>query len=98
MHARIYKPSKSVTQSGRAKAETWVLEYESNASKAPESLMGWTSSDDTLSQISIKFSALKAAEEFAKEQGLEYTVLKPRDRKIKPRNYGDAFKYIPNEE
>lgn len=95
MKARIYKPSKSTMQSGRAKLDTWVVEYESETAKNPEPLMGWTSAGDTLSQVCVKFPTLKAAEKYAKEQGLEYTVMQPRERKVKPRNYGDNFKYVP---
>lgn len=97
MKARIYKPSKSTMQSGRAKMESWVLEYESETPKEPEALMGWVSAGDTLSQITVKFPTLEAAEAYAQEEGLEYSVLQPRVRKIKPRNYGDNFKYIPPE-
>jgi len=95
MKARIYKPSKSTMQSGRGKLGDWVVELESETAKHPEALMGWTSAGDTLSQIKVKFSTLKQAEKYAKEQGFEYTILQPRERKVKPRNYGDNFKYIP---
>lgn len=97
MKARIYKPSKSAMQSGRGHLDQWVLEYESSTAKTPENLMGWVSSGDTFGQVSVKFSTLEAAEQFAQEKGLEYSILKPRDRKIKPRNYGDNFKYVPAE-
>ena len=33
-----------------------------------------------------------------KNKNIEYTVLQPRERKVKPRNYGDNFRYIPTEE
>ncbi len=95
MKARIYKPSKSAMQSGRAKGDAWVLECESNASKEPEALMGWVTSGDTLGQVSVKFQTLNDAVKFAEEKGIDYTVLQDRTRRVKPRNYGDNFKYIP---
>ena len=98
MKARIYRPSKSTMQSGLARTGKWVLEYEQATPREPEALMGWSSCADTLSQISMKFDTLKAAQSFAQEKGLEYTVLAERSRKIKPRNYGDNFRYIPPED
>lgn len=60
--------------------------------------MGWVSSGDTNGQVSVKFETLQDAEKFAQTKGITYTVLKPRERKIKPRNYGDNFKYRPVED
>ncbi|MCB1531344.1 MAG: ETC complex I subunit [Alphaproteobacteria bacterium] len=95
MKARIYKPSKSAMQSGRAHLEDWVLEYEPNTSRTPEALMGWVSSGDTRGQVKMKFQTLQDAEAFAQSKGIEYTVSGPKDRKVKPRNYGDNFRYVP---
>jgi hypothetical protein len=93
--ARIYRPSKTAMQSGRARADLWVLEYESEKPKRPESLMGWTSSGDTLEQVSLKFGSLEEAQAFAQSKGLAYSVERPRERKLKARNYVDNFKYVP---
>ena len=82
-------------QSGSAKTDDWVLEYESSSAKRPDSLMGWTQSSDTMHQIRLKFSSLESAQAFAQERGLETTVLPPRKKKIAPRNYGDNFRYTP---
>lgn len=98
MKARIYKPSKSATQSGRGHLEKWVLEYEPETTKAPEALMGWVSSGDTKGQVSMKFQTLQDAEQFAQNKGIQYSVIQPKERKVKPRNYGDNFKYIPPED
>lgn len=85
-------------QSGFAKSEYWVLEYEPEASKGPEPLMGWTSSGDTLGQVIMKFPTLKDAKHYADSKGLVYSVTNAHKRKIKPRNYGDNFRYVPPEE
>ena len=97
IQAKIYKPSKSAMQSGRAKTDSWVLEYE-EGKRESEPLMGWTSSGDTLNQVRLKFSTLDEAQHFAQEHGYEYTVLPSHEKKIKPRNYSDGFRYIPPEE
>lgn len=96
--ARIYKPSQTAMQSGRAKTAQWILEYETRSDKRPEPLMGWSQSEDTLSQIRLKFSSLEDAQAYAEEKGLYYKVQPSAERKPKPRNYGDNFKYFPPEE
>ncbi|MGQ0527819.1 MAG: ETC complex I subunit [Alphaproteobacteria bacterium] len=94
MKARIYKPSKTATQSGRAgRMEDWILEYELETRREPESLMGWTSSGDTLNQVRLGFATLEEAKSFAEKKGLTYQVTPAQVRKVKPRNYGDNFKY-----
>lgn len=93
MKAKIYKPAKSATQSGRGKLSQWVLEYELETPRRPEPIMGWTAAGDTLNQVSIKFTSLEAAIAFAQSRGFEYTVSEDHVRKIVPRSYLDNFKY-----
>ncbi len=98
MDVKIFKPSKSVTQSGRGKSDGWVLEYETNTAREAEPLMGWTSSHDTLNQVRLKFDDKESAIAFAESKGWSHIVLAENKRVIKPRNYGDNFKYIPHDE
>lgn len=95
MKARIYKPGKSTMQSGRAHLSKWIVEYESQTAKEPEALMGWVSAGDTLSQIRVPFDTFEAAEKYAQEKRLDYTVITSTERRVKPRNYSDNFKYTP---
>lgn len=96
--ARIYKPSKNAMQSGRSRTQAWILEYENETARRPEPLMGWTSSEDTLGQVRLKFDMLEDAVKYAEKNGLYYKVQAETQRKLKPRNYGDNFKYIPDDE
>lgn len=57
--------------------------------------MGWTSIDDTLSQIKLRFETQEQAIAFAEEKGLSYTLFEPQIRRVRPRNFGDNFKYAP---
>lgn len=97
MDAKIYKPSKNAMQSGRAGLKGWVLEYDVEAHKTPDPLMGWTQSDTTMEQVHLSFPSMEAAVDYAKKEGLSYRVLHERIRRVKPRNYGDNFKYVPPE-
>lgn len=91
MQVRIYKPSKTATQSGLAKTRHWVLEYETPSPRRPESLMGWTASKDTLNQVRLKFSSKEDAVDYAKKQGWSYILSGRHEKKIRPRNYSDNF-------
>lgn len=96
MEVRIFKPSKNAMQSGRAKADgDWVLEYETETPRMPDPLMGWNSCGDTLNQVRLKFPTVEQAIEFARGKGWAYTVQATHERRVKPRNYVDNFKYIP---
>ena len=93
MQVRIYQPPKTAMQSGRARAKVWMMEFEPTAARQVEPLMGWTSSADTRAQLRLRFESLEEAIDYAKAEGLMYSVEKPRERKIKARAYADNFKY-----
>ena len=94
---KIYKPAKAITQSGRGKSQTWILECETISPRVPDSLIGWSSSKDTLNQVKLKFKTLDMAIKRAQKNGWEYTIVPTQIRKVTPRNYGDNFKYFPPE-
>ena len=92
MEVTIYKPAKNAMQSGRAKTDMWVLEYQSDSDRFVEPLMGWTSSDSTLNQVKLEFYTSDDAIAFADNKGWGYTLIPENSRKLKPKNYSDAFK------
>lgn len=93
MRARIYQPSRTAMQSGSAKTKAWVLEFAPAAARALDPLMGWTSSDDTQSQVRLGFETREAAEDYARAQGIPYDLTEPKLRKpvLRPRGYGENF-------
>ena len=76
MSALIYQPDANAMQSGRAKSNIWILEFESHSHRTIDALTGWTGSDDTDSQVKMKFDTCARAERYAKQHGIEYTVIK----------------------
>ena len=68
MVARIYKPSRSAMQSGKGKSESWLLEFESDAPRTTDPLMGWTSSGDTRQQLKLSFETKELAIAYADEK------------------------------
>ncbi len=93
MRARIYKPAKTAMSSGTAKTKAWVLEFAPASPRSVDPLMGWTSSSDMNSQVHLQFDTLEAAQDYAKERGIDAVVLKPKARKpnIRARGYGENF-------
>ena len=90
--ARIFKPTKNAMQSG-ARASKWVIEYEPAASRRPDPLMGWTSTEDTTNQVRLHFDTLDEARAFAEKHGLDYAVIAPQTSVEKPKSYADNFRY-----
>ena len=90
---RIFQPTKNAMQSGRANLATWVLEFDASDAKRPDPLMGWVGSADTATQVRMKFPSRDAAVAFAEKRGLGYTVVEPKTRRIKPKNYADIFAF-----
>ena len=93
MRVRIYKPARNAMQSGVARTKEWVLVYPAADAREIDPLMGWTSSDDTQSQVRLRFETRKQAEDYAREKGLDYVVTEPHARaaNIRPRGYGENF-------
>ncbi len=93
MRARIYQPARTAMQSGSAKTQGWVLEFAPASAREVDPLMGWTSSDDTQSQVRLCFDSREAAEAYATEKGLSFDVTEPKVRKpiLRPRGYGENF-------
>lgn len=91
MEARIYRPSKTATSSGRAKTRHWVLEMEPNSRLMADPLCGWIGSDDTLRQIQLSFPTREAAIAYAERNGVAYRVFEPRQRVVRPKSYAENF-------
>jgi ETC complex I subunit conserved region len=93
MKARIYKPSKTAMQSGRAKTQDWVLEFEQTAPRTIDPLMGWTSSSDTRQQVRLTFATKEEAIAYAERNRIDYVLFKPREQKRRAMSYSDNFRY-----
>jgi len=92
MAARIFRPARTATQSGSAKARSWVLEYDPQEPRRIESLMGWTASGDMLSQIRLSFASKDEAIAYAERQGLAYRIEEPKPASRKFQSYSDNFR------
>lgn len=92
MKVKIYKPTKSTMQSGRAKNKKWLMiPFEENNTRKINPLMGWTSSDNTTTQLKFFFNSKETAIEYAKSEAFEYEVVEPNDATIKQKSYAENF-------
>src|SRR5262245_52279786 len=93
MAARIYKPAKTAMQSGPARPKDWVLEYEQEAPREIDPLMGWTSSRDMRQQLRLTFDTKEEAVAYAERGGIQYRLIEPKPRKAVRKSYADNFRF-----
>lgn len=93
MTARIYRPAKTAMQSGHGKAKFWVLEHEPASARTTEPLMGYTSSRDMMSQVTLKFDSKDEAVRYAERNGIGYRILEPKETKRRTISYSENFNY-----
>ena len=93
MVARIYKPARNQMQSGRGKSREWLLEFEPQAPRPADPLMGWTSSVETAQQVKLHFETAEQAIAYAEKRGIAYELLPaPRTGTVR-KTYSDNFKW-----
>jgi len=93
MFARIYRPTKTAMQSGRAKAARWVLEFEPEMARKLDPLMGWSGSSDMNQQVHLKFDTREEAIAYAKARNIPHQVIEPKERRRNVKAYADNFAF-----
>ena len=88
--AKIYIPTKTAMQSGRAKQKKWILEFESKDTQINH-LMGWESSIDTMGEIVLKFPSKEKAVEYAEKNKISYKIIEPKKKEFVIKSYADNF-------
>ena len=88
--AKIYKPTKTAMQSGTRNTKNWILEFDTlNTGINP--LMGWETSQDTMSEVKLEFPNKKQAIDYAKKNNIDYYVVEPQKSKIIKKSYANNF-------
>ena len=88
--AKIYKPSKTAMQSGTRNTKNWLLEFDTlNTGTNP--LMGWETSEDTMSEVKLEFPTKEEALNYAKKNNIDYYIIEPQKNKIVKKSYSDNF-------
>lgn len=90
--ARISELDRRTTQSGKANAGRWLLEFERDDPLRADPLTGWAGSRDTKPQVRLNFDSKDAAIAYAKRHGFKYHVVPAGPVKLKIQAYADNFR------
>lgn len=93
MLARIFRPSKTATQSGKGKSTEWVLEFEPTDARRQDALMGWTQTRDTEGQVRLVFETKEEAVRYADQNGIAFQLFDPKPAKLIIKAYADNFAF-----
>jgi len=73
--ARISEIDRKTTQSGKANAGRWLLEFERQEALRPDPLTGWNGSGDTRPQVRLSFATKDAAIAYCRKHGLDHHIV-----------------------
>ena len=90
--ARISEIDRRTTQSGRANAGLWLLEFERQEAQRPDPLTGWNGSGDTKTQVRITFPTKDEAVAYADRHKIAYHLVPATPVKLKIQAYADNFR------
>ena len=90
--ARISELDRRTTQSGKANAGRWLLEFEREDPLRPDPLTGWAGSGDTKPQVRLNFDSKEAAIAYAERHGLDYHIIPAGPVTLKIQAYADNFR------
>ncbi|CAD5206651.1 unnamed protein product [Bursaphelenchus okinawaensis] len=90
--AIIFRPARNAMQSGWSGTQIWKIELD-NKERWENPLMGWSSTADPLSNISMNldFACKEDAIRFCEKNQWPFEVEEPKERQIKPKNYGSNY-------
>jgi hypothetical protein len=90
--ARISEIERKATQSGKANAGKWLLEFERVEPQRPDPLTGWNGSGDTDAQVRLTFASKDAAIAYCDKHGLTHHVVEAAPVRLKIQAYADNFR------
>ena len=77
-------------QSGKRNTKNWLLKFDT-LDCGVNPLMGWETSQDTMSEVKLEFSNKVQAINYAKKNNIDYYVLEPQKSKIIKKSYAENF-------
>ncbi|HET7710241.1 MAG TPA: NADH dehydrogenase ubiquinone Fe-S protein 4 [Sphingomicrobium sp.] len=90
--ARISELDRKPTQSGKAHAGRWQLEFEREEALHPDPLTGWAGSGDTRPQVRLTFDTCDSAVAYARQNGFDVHVVRASPVPLKLQAYADNFR------
>ncbi|XP_014250362.1 NADH dehydrogenase [ubiquinone] iron-sulfur protein 4, mitochondrial-like [Cimex lectularius] len=89
---RISLASKSPMQSGTDNTHSWVMTFDTRV-RWENPLMGWTSTGDPLSNMSLEFTSKEDAVSFCDKNGWEWFIESEKPTAFKVKSYGYNFSW-----
>uniref|UniRef100_A0AC34R8R7 NADH dehydrogenase [ubiquinone] iron-sulfur protein 4, mitochondrial n=1 Tax=Panagrolaimus sp. JU765 TaxID=591449 RepID=A0AC34R8R7_9BILA len=91
---RIFRPAREATQSPWNATKVWKIEVD-NRQRWQNSLMGWASTGDPLSNISMNldFASKEDAIAFCEKNQWQFEIEEVHERQIKPKAYGNNYSW-----
>ena len=77
-------------QSAKRNTKNWLMEFDT-LDTGINPLMGWETSQDTMSEVKLEFPSKKQAIDYAKKNNIDYYVVEPKKKKIIKKSYADNF-------
>ena len=68
------------------------MEFEPQAPKRTDPLMGWVGGSDTSYQVRLSFDSKEEAIVYARRHGYVFVVEEPHERLVRPKSYADNFR------
>lgn len=90
--ARISQLDRRTTQSGKANAGLWMLEFERQEPQRADPLTGWNGSGDTRTQVRITFKSREDAIAYCERNSLDYHLVPATPVTLKIQAYADNFR------
>ena len=77
-------------QSAKRNTKNWILEFDT-LDTGINPLMGWETSQDTMSEVKLEFPSREQAINYAKKNKINHYVVDPQKRKIIKKSYAENF-------
>ncbi|XP_076857176.1 NADH dehydrogenase [ubiquinone] iron-sulfur protein 4, mitochondrial [Brachyhypopomus gauderio] len=89
---RIFVPARTAMQSGVQNTKKWKMDFDTRE-RWENPLMGWASTADPLSNMTLTFSTKEDAIAFAEKNGWSYDITEKRTPKPRVKSYGANFSW-----
>jgi ETC complex I subunit-like protein len=90
--ARISELERKTTQSGKANAGRWLLEFERSEPLRADPLTCWNGSGDTKPQVRLAFETKEAAIAYCEKHGLAFHLVPAPPARMNIQAYADNFR------
>lgn len=93
MKVNIVSPSKNPMQSGTQSMGKWQIVFPPESRPTIDGLNGWIGMEDTNQQLKLLFASRDKAIEYASRNNLQFEIVEPKQRLVKPKSYSANFAF-----